>query len=148
MSVEFIDGGMDAYWSTTLAAATGLPRPPFSPAVKVSGTLLFISGQTYPIVGDQDPLPPAEVPLADQTRACLVNLEGIVSVAGGSLEDVVSVTIHSTRMAEQSVVNAVYTEFFGDHRPTRTHVEVVRLADPGLLIEITAVAALPSASTP
>ena len=144
MTTEFIDGGMDAFWSATLASATGLPRPPFSPAVKVSGAMLFTSGQTYPIVGEQNPLPPAEVSLADQTRACLVNLEAIVAEAGGTLRDVVAVTIHNTRMTEQSAVNAVYTEFFGDHRPARTHVEVTRLADPDLLIEITAVAALPS----
>lgn len=146
MPVEFIDAGLDAYWSTTLASATGLPRPPFTPAVRVVGAMLFTSGQTYPVVGETDPPPPAEVSLADQTRACLLNLERIVVAAGGARTDIVSLTIHNTRMSDQDAVNAVYTKFFGDHRPARTHVEVRRLADPHLLIEITAVAALDDSS--
>ncbi|GGD78935.1 RidA family protein [Microbacterium murale] len=141
MTIEFIDAGLDAYWSATLASATGLARPPFTPAVKVSGAMLFTSGQTYPVVGESDPRPPAEVSLADQTRACLLNLERIVIAAGGQRTDIVSLTIHNTMMSDQDVVNNVYTEFFGEHRPARTHVEVRRLADPDLLIEITAVAA-------
>jgi 2-iminobutanoate/2-iminopropanoate deaminase len=100
----------------------------------------FTSGQTYPIVGDSGARPPAEASLAEQTRACLVNLETVVRAAGGQRDDIVSVTIYNTRMAEQDAVNAVYTEFFGAHRSARTHVEVSRLADPSLLIEIQAIA--------
>jgi 2-iminobutanoate/2-iminopropanoate deaminase len=142
MTNEFISDGLDAHWPAALVETTGLSRPPFSPAVKVTGPLVFTSGQTYPVVGDADAPPAAEVSLADQTHACLVNLETIVAAAGGHREDIVSVTIYNTRMAEQGVVNAVYSEFFADHRPARTHVEVSRLADPALLIEIAAIAAL------
>ncbi|GAA4178142.1 RidA family protein [Gryllotalpicola koreensis] len=103
MSTDFIDAGLDARWSDTLAS---------------------------------------EATLAEQTRACLANIDRIITAAGGQRTDIAAVTIYNTRLAEQDVVNAVCSEFFGEHRPARTHVEVSRLADPELLIEISAMAAL------
>lgn len=45
-------------------------------------------------------------------------------------------------MHAQNEVNQVYAEFFGEHRPTRSHIGVNRLVGPELKIEIEAVAVL------
>lgn len=139
---EFIDAGLDAHWSDTLAAQTGTDRPPFSALVRTSGPTLYLSGQTFPVIGSGDARKPADIGMAEQTRACLENLDLLVTTGGGTRADIVKVTIFNTRMADQSTVNDVYREFFGAHRPTRSHVEVTRLADPDLLIEIEAIAVL------
>jgi 2-iminobutanoate/2-iminopropanoate deaminase len=145
--LEFIDGGLDAHWSATLAESTGLARPPFSPAATARGTLVFVSGQTYPVIGDAGAAPASESSMADQTRACLVNLDAVLAAAGASRTDVVKVTIFNTRMSEQAAVNAEYSAYFGDHRPTRSHVEVSALADPDLLVEIEAIAVIDAQET-
>ncbi|MBT8159230.1 MULTISPECIES: RidA family protein [Arthrobacter] len=137
---EYIDAGLEAHWSGTLAEATGLPTPPFAPLVRTSGTTLYLSGQTFPVIGSGDQRPAVEVSLEEQTQACLTNIDNLVRAGGAHRNDIVKVTIYNTRMDQQSVVNSVYAQFFGDHRPTRTHVEVSRLADPDLLIEIEAIA--------
>ncbi|RFA15043.1 hypothetical protein B7R22_07475 [Subtercola boreus] len=139
---EYLDAGLDAFWSETLAASTGTERPPFSAVVKTSGQAVYLSGQTYPVIGSTDAVAPALVGMREQTEACLQNLDRLITAAGGSRSDIVKVTIFNTRMSEQPVVNEVYREFFGEHRPVRSHVEVSRLADPDLLIEIEAIASL------
>lgn len=141
MTHEYIDAGLEAHWSTTLREATGLAGPPFAPVVRASGIMVYTSGQTYPVLNSESP-PPARVDIREQTRACLANIDHLVRAAGGRRRDIVNVTIYNTRMEQQAVVNDVYLEFFGDHRPTRTHVEVTRLADPDLLVEIAAIAVL------
>ena len=137
---EYIDAGLDAYWSATLADVTGMSKPPFAPLVRASGITLYLSGQTYPVIGSASPLPAAEASLEEQTRACLENIDNLVRAGGGTREDIVKVTIFNTRMDQQDVVNAVYAAFFTTHRPARSHVEVSRLADLDLLIEIEAIA--------
>ena len=139
---QHVDAGLDAYWGATLAEETGLARPPFSPAVVTSGRTVYVSGQTYPVIGSDAPADPATIGIGEQTRACLENLGAVVRAAGGTIEDIVKVTIFNTAMTEQGAVNEVYLAFFGDHRPARSHVEVSRLADPRLKIEIEAVAVL------
>ncbi|PPF90046.1 hypothetical protein C5B96_00450 [Subtercola sp. Z020] len=139
---EFLDAGLDAFWGETLAAATGSERPPFSAVVKAPGHAVYLSGQTYPVIGSTDAVAPALVDLREQTEACLQNLDRLITAAGGTRTDIVKVTIFNTDMSRQQVVNDAYAEFFGDHRPARSHVEVSRLADPDLLIEIEAIASL------
>ncbi len=139
---EYIDAGLEAHWSGSLAEATGLAHPPFAPVVRTSGIAIYTSGQTYPIIGVSGQPPAADASLEEQTEACLVNIHNLVRAAGGTKDDIVKVTIYNTRMSDQAAVNAVYLRFFDDHRPTRTHVEVARLADPDLLIEIEATAVI------
>ncbi|GAA4155442.1 RidA family protein [Leifsonia shinshuensis] len=139
---EYIDAGLEAHWSASLAEATGLARPPFAPVVKTSGTTVYLSGQTYPIIGVSGQKPAAEASLEEQTEACLANIHNLVRAVGGTKDDIVKVVIYNTRMSDQAAVNAAYLRFFDSHRPVRTHVEVSRLADPDLLIEIEATAVI------
>lgn len=65
-----------------------------------------------------------------------------MEAAGGTVTDIVKVTIFNTDMDRQAAVNEVYRDFFGAHHPARSHIGVQRLADAGLKIEVEAVAVI------
>lgn len=133
-------------WAAQLQDNTGADAMPFAPAVVTRGDTVWLSGATaYPLV-HKHPHDEAEltVPegIAEQTRACLDNLLIALRAACGELTDIVKVTIFNTDMDAQDEVNRVYGEFFGDHKPSRSHIGVHRLVGPELKIEIEAVAVL------
>jgi 2-iminobutanoate/2-iminopropanoate deaminase len=120
---------------------------PFVPGMVVrGGRTVYLSGATaYPLYHkhphDEDELrPPAGI--GEQTRVALNNLRLVLEAAGGKLTDIVKVTIFNTEMENQDEVNRVYVEFFGRHRPARSHVGVNRLVGKGLKIEIEAIAVI------
>jgi 2-iminobutanoate/2-iminopropanoate deaminase len=102
-------------------------------------TLIYLSGQLSRdaegnLVGKGDML--------EQTRQCIRNMRTVLAAAGGTLEDIVSTTVFTTDMRCFKEIVQARTEFFITKLPTSTIVEVNHLADPGLMIEIQAVAAL------
>lgn len=102
-------------------------------------SLIFLSGQLARdaggnLVGAGD--------MAEQTRQCIRNLRTVLEAAGATLEDIVSVVVYTTDMRAFKEIVAARTEFFVAKLPTSTIVEVNHLAEPGLLIEIQAIAAL------
>ena len=111
---------------------------PYSHAARVSGELLFISGQipldpkTSEIVGATP---------AEQARRCLENLEVIARAGGTSLAEAVKVTIYLIDMAAFAEVNEVYAEFFPSDPPARVTVAVAGLPK-GSLVEMDAVVAV------
>lgn len=116
---------------------------PFMPAIVTQGgRTIWLSGATaFPLV-HKHPHDPEElrVPtgIGDQTRACLANMLTALEAAGGTIGDIVEVTIYNTDMDAQDEVNEAYMAFFGRHRPTRTHIGVNRLVGTELKIEIAA----------
>lgn len=86
---------------------------------------MFISGQV--------PVDPATGNLIDdrsieaQTRRALQNLQGILSAAGASLDNVVKTTVFIKDMNSFAKMNSVYAEFFKTAAPARSTVEVSRL---------------------
>ena len=112
--------------------ATGAP---FSPGVLVDGTL-YVAGQT-----GRD-LKTGKVPenFEAEVRQTLDSLGIILREAKMSYPDVVSVQVYLTDMDLFQRMNAVYTMYFKEQRPSRTTVGVTKLAAPGARIEITATA--------
>jgi 2-iminobutanoate/2-iminopropanoate deaminase len=103
------------------------------------GSLIFLSGQLSrdsngQLVGAGD--------MAEQTRQCIRNMQTVLETAGGTLEDIVSIVVYTTDIRQFKEIVASRTEFFVANLPTSTIVEVNHLADPGLLIEFQATAAL------
>jgi enamine deaminase RidA (YjgF/YER057c/UK114 family) len=103
------------------------------------GSLIFLSGQlsrdeTGKLVGPGD--------MAEQTRQAIRNMDTVLRAAGGSLSDIVSIVVYTTDMRAFKEIVAARMEFFKDKLPTSTIVEVNHLADPGLMIEFQATAAL------
>lgn len=102
-------------------------------------SLIFLSGQLSrdsegKLVGRGD--------MAEQTRQAIRNMRTVLESAGGTLDDIVSIVVYTTDMREFKNIVAARMEFFKDKLPTSTIVEVNHLADPGLLIEFQAIAAL------
>lgn len=114
----------------------GAPTPtgPFSQGVR-AGQLLFTSGQAgrnreTGQLGD----------VRDQTRWALRNIAAILEAAGGSLADVVKVTVYLKDGTDSAAMNAEYETHFTEPRPARASVFVSRLKSPEMLVEIEAVA--------
>ncbi len=110
---------------------------PYSPAIR-AGDFLFISGQI--------PLDPAgkgllQGPMEAQTRLCLEQIREILAAAGGTMDDLVKVTIYLTDMGDFEAVNRAYSAYFGAEPPARACLGVAALPK-GARIEIEAIAYL------
>ncbi len=129
------------------------PRGKF-PHVKVANGFAFVSGTSSrrpdnTIAGASvDAMGTTSLDIGVQTRAVIENIAGILASVGASLADVVQVTTYLVNMNDFGGYNAVYAEFFDASGPSRTTVAVHQLPHPHLLIEIQAVAALPSEEAP
>ena len=118
--------------------ATGLPEPvgPYSPGMTLD-RLVIVSGQgaTVPATGEL-----AGADVASQTEQVFRNIEAILSAAGSDLSRVLRCGVFLVDIADFAEMNAVYADVFGAHRPARTTVQVAALPEPGLRVEIDAIA--------
>ena len=110
----------------------------YSRAVRI-GNLICVAGTTA--VDDEGQVV-AEGDAAEQTRYIIGKIESALNRAGGSLQDVVRTHMYVTDIDRWEEIGRVHGEFFGDIRPVATMVEVRRLIDPALLVEIEADAVL------
>jgi enamine deaminase RidA (YjgF/YER057c/UK114 family) len=79
---------------------------------------------------------------AQATQAISV-IEAALAEVGCALADVVRTRIYVTDISRWEEVASAHREAFGDVRPAATMVEVTALIDPGLLVEIEAIAYRP-----
>ena len=118
--------------------ASMAPPTGYSYAVKKSGTPVFIAGQVAldgagKLVGEGD--------AAAQAEQALRNLRTVVEACGGTIDDIVKITIFVTDAAYRPAVAAARQRFFpGGQYPASTYLVVSALAVPPLLVEIEAVA--------
>lgn len=75
-----------------------------------------------------------------QCRAILATLGQVLAAAGGSLDDVVKVTVFLVDMDDRQRINPERESAFGASLPASTLVEVSRLAHPDALVEVECVA--------
>ncbi len=117
----------------SLAKPTG-----YSYAIKKSGTPVFISGQVAldgagKLVGEGD--------ASAQTEQVFRNLQAVVEGCGGTLDDVVKLTIFVTDPSYRPAVAAARLKWFKEGQwPASTYLVVAALAVPTMLVEIEAVA--------
>lgn len=105
------------------------------PSVHVSGTTAMTSSG---LVGKGDPYA--------QTIQALHTIEAALAQAGAALTDVVRTRIYLANMDHWQEVGRAHGEVFAAIRPATTMVEVKRLIDPDMLVEIEADALMPAGS--
>lgn len=116
----------------------------YSRAVRV-GAMVFVSGTTAAAegggaVGGDD--------LGAQTREALRRVVAALDQAGARTEDVVRTRLYVTDITRWEEAGRVHGEVFGAVRPATSMVEVNRLIDPALLVEVEADAVISAPAAP
>jgi 2-iminobutanoate/2-iminopropanoate deaminase len=107
------------------------PAGPYTPVVR-AGEWLVVSGQ----VGMADgKLVPGG--LEGELRQAIANLAAQLASHGAALDDVVKTTVFLRHMSDYALMNEIYVDCFGDHRPARSAVGVAELP-LGALVEVEA----------
>jgi enamine deaminase RidA (YjgF/YER057c/UK114 family) len=75
-----------------------------------------------------------------QAKAIFTKIKHLVEVAGGTMADIVTVTIFVTDITKREGVWKARQEFFTGNFPASTLVQVAALAEPALKVEINAIA--------
>ena len=102
-----------------------------------AGDRIWISG-TVGIAADGTI--PADT--VDQFKVAMGNLDTVLRAAGGAPRHIVKVCVYLTDIEDRARINPIRQEYFGDHRPASTLVEVSKLVVPELTVEIEAEAVI------
>ena len=120
------------------SAKAALPLGPYSQGI-AAGNFIFVAGEK-----GIDPKTEQLVPggIAAETRQTLENIKAALEAAGASLSDLVRTNTYVTDIDEYFKHTDVRMEYYSHAMPTSTTVEVRRLAQPELMVEIDAIAAV------
>lgn len=119
------------------AISPDVPEPPperWSNCLVVDG-IAYVSGMTAR-AGDKV----AGADEYEQSKVIFGKIKGMVEAAGGTMADVVKITVYVTNIKNNTKVWAARREFFTGDFPASTLVEVSALAAPEILVEIEAIA--------
>ncbi|USO00189.1 MAG: RidA family protein [Phycisphaeraceae bacterium] len=104
----------------------------FSRGVR-AGDLIFIGG-TAPVAADGSTFAPGDA--RAQTLRCFEIVEKTLAEMGAGRQHIVRSRMYVTDISRSDEFGRAHAEFFGDHRPGLTMVEVSGLIDPAMLVEV------------
>ncbi len=113
-------------------------RPRYTLGWRVGNTI-YVAGQ---LPYDKDGNLVGVGDIRAQTRRVLGNVRKVVEAGGGTMDQVVKVTVFVTDVRYREAYAEVRSEFFGPNPPASTLVQIANLALPDALIEIEAVAVI------
>jgi len=101
------------------------------------GRTIYIAGQvaldqTGAVVGKGD--------FAAQAKQVFENLRLALAAAGATFDNLVKVTTFVTDMSQLQVLREVRAKYYGNNAPASTLVQVAKLANDALMIEVEAIA--------
>lgn len=125
----------------TIIQVSDSPKPVghYSHAI-VSNGLVFTSGILPIRIKTAEKLP-VESSMEEQMAVVFDNLKQVLAEAGSSVDKVVKATVYIADGDNWGIVNQLYADFFGSHRPARSIIPVKELHF-GYKIELEAVAEL------
>ena len=100
------------------------------------------AGDTIWLSGMTGSAPDGTIPedTVDQFRYAMAALDNALRYAGGRPDQVVKVQVFMTDISERPRINPLRVEYFGEHKPASTLVEVTGLVDSRMTVEIEAMA--------
>jgi reactive intermediate/imine deaminase len=101
------------------------------------GRTIYVSGQT---AGEADGTIDGENDVHRQSVRAFEKIDALLAAAGACMDDIVKLTIFLTDVGQRAQVSDARRAFFHDDFPCSTLVGIAALAQPGLLVEIEAVA--------
>jgi 2-iminobutanoate/2-iminopropanoate deaminase len=107
----------------------------YTPGI-ISNGILFISGQ---LSIDPDTRKVPEGGIEVHARLALSNVDRVLKAAGLSRDHVIQCRVYMSDIDQWDIVNQVYADFFGEHKPARAVIPVGKLHF-GCLVEIEAIA--------
>jgi len=117
------------------------PAAPEPPPERWSNCL-FVDGIAYVsgMVARGEGVNLAAMDEYEQAKSIFSKIKGLLEAAGGSMADVVKITVYVVNIKNNVKVWAARREFFTGNFPASTLVEVRALASPEILVEIEAIA--------
>jgi 2-iminobutanoate/2-iminopropanoate deaminase len=107
---------------------------PYSQAIEANG-FIFCAGQ----IGMDPKTGNIADGIENQIRQIMINLAEVLKSAGSDLNQIVKTTIFIVDIGDFPKVNEIYGQYFTDHKPARSTVDVDNLPK-GALVEIEAIA--------
>jgi len=121
-----------------------LPGDPPSPYEEQFGFSRVVRAGSFVLIGGTTSVEPSGAVLGEtpyeQAVEILEKLAHELDRVGLGVADVVSTRVYVTDISRAEEVGRAHGDVFGEHRPLMTMVEVSRLIDPRMLVEIEAVA--------
>lgn len=105
------------------------PSGTYSTAVQVGNTV-YLAGQ-IPLVPSTGEMVTGDMSM--HVRQVFHNLQAVVQATGGTLDDIVKLTIYLTDLTHFPIINQMMAEFFSEPYPARTTVEVSALPKNALI---------------
>jgi len=106
----------------------------YSQAIEAGG-MVFLSGQ-IPLIPDTMALVDGDI--RAQTEQVFVNLAAVATAAGGTLDDIVKLTVYLTDLSHFPIVNETMTRHFSEPFPARAAIGVSALPK-GAGVEVEAI---------